>query len=274
MRKAFTLIELLVVIAIIAILAAILFPVFAQAKTAAKMTTGTSNLKQIALGLQMYSQEFDDVAAYHYGTAYQRTDTWVGDIYPYVKNRSVFFDPLKGEPKGDDFKDPFFAGLVYKWQWITHYAINVDGYSVKYTGTSCNTMRFDAGETARNLASLEDPASRLAVTAIRYETLEFAWMRFYGSDASWPLVDRYASRASGNPWDWKQLVFDARREYKTGNFIGAYADGHAGKFGKEKFVARYGDNPSQSEARSFAQYCTAMERNNRWAFWGKPWSDE
>jgi prepilin-type N-terminal cleavage/methylation domain-containing protein len=60
MRKAFTLIELLVVIAIIAILAAILFPVFAQAKTAAKKTAGISNQKQIGTAMQIYMADYDD----------------------------------------------------------------------------------------------------------------------------------------------------------------------------------------------------------------------
>jgi prepilin-type N-terminal cleavage/methylation domain-containing protein len=59
-RKGFTLIELLVVIAIIAILAAILFPVFAQAKDAAKRATGTSNVKQISLGYLLYISDYDD----------------------------------------------------------------------------------------------------------------------------------------------------------------------------------------------------------------------
>jgi prepilin-type N-terminal cleavage/methylation domain-containing protein len=61
MKKAFTLIELLVVIAIIAILAAILFPVFAQAKTAAKKSTDLSNTKQIGLGTQIYTADNDDL---------------------------------------------------------------------------------------------------------------------------------------------------------------------------------------------------------------------
>jgi len=60
-RRAFTLIELLVVIAIIAILAAILFPVFAQAKTAAKKTSDLSNMKQIDLATLMYANDSDDV---------------------------------------------------------------------------------------------------------------------------------------------------------------------------------------------------------------------
>src|SRR5579872_4907586 len=59
MRKAFTLIELLVVIAIIAILAAILFPVFAQAKAAAKKTQALSNSKQLMLGYLMYIGDYD-----------------------------------------------------------------------------------------------------------------------------------------------------------------------------------------------------------------------
>ena len=59
-RNAFTLIELLVVIAIIAILAAILFPVFAQAKAAAKKIASLSNLKQVGTGMQIYLADYDD----------------------------------------------------------------------------------------------------------------------------------------------------------------------------------------------------------------------
>ena len=63
-RRAFTLIELLVVIAIIAILAAILFPVFAQARDKARQTTCLSNIKQLSLGVLMYAQDYDEQLLY------------------------------------------------------------------------------------------------------------------------------------------------------------------------------------------------------------------
>ncbi|MFZ4509275.1 MAG: prepilin-type N-terminal cleavage/methylation domain-containing protein, partial [Fimbriimonas sp.] len=66
-RKAFTLIELLVVIAIIAILAAILFPVFAQAKMAAKKTADLSGVKQLSLGVAMYGNDYDDTFPFAWG---------------------------------------------------------------------------------------------------------------------------------------------------------------------------------------------------------------
>ena len=91
-RKAFTLIELLVVIAIIAILAAILFPVFAQARDKARSIACLSNTKQLALGVIQYSQDYDEllpVAGYNA----QCRGRWQWQIYPYVKNQQVFTCP-------------------------------------------------------------------------------------------------------------------------------------------------------------------------------------
>jgi prepilin-type N-terminal cleavage/methylation domain-containing protein len=106
MRKAFTLIELLVVIAIIAILAAILFPVFAQAKAAAKKTAAISNAKQLELACIMYEGDSDDYVppatawnqqAYPNGFPLTFGSGWFADwswlVAPYVKSANLYFDP-------------------------------------------------------------------------------------------------------------------------------------------------------------------------------------
>src|SRR5688500_17611825 len=103
-RRGFTLIEILVVIAIIAILAAILFPVFARAREAARRSACLSNLKQVTLGLLMYAQDWDEVMAYHYvpdaGSdgfvspyAASANPCWINGTMPYVKNVGVFHCP-------------------------------------------------------------------------------------------------------------------------------------------------------------------------------------
>ena len=95
-RNGFTLIELLVVIAIIAILAAILFPVFASARAAARKTSCLSNMKQLSLGMQQYIQDYDEkFPAWQYGQRFI-TDSgsyWPNAIYPYVKNTGVYRCP-------------------------------------------------------------------------------------------------------------------------------------------------------------------------------------
>src|SRR5438093_13107743 len=85
-RRAFTLIELLVVIAIIAILAAILFPVFAQAREKARTATCSSNLKQIGIAVVMYAQDYDETyPPANYGPMASAGQHWYGLVDPYVK---------------------------------------------------------------------------------------------------------------------------------------------------------------------------------------------
>src|SRR6476659_7951599 len=102
-KNAFTLIELLVVIAIIAILAAILFPVFARARENARRSSCQSNLKQIGLGLLQYAQDYDErLPFFFYGVDGNATDPptvanprykWMDAIYPYVKSEQIFACP-------------------------------------------------------------------------------------------------------------------------------------------------------------------------------------
>lgn len=116
-KRGFTLIELLVVIAIIAILAAILFPVFAQAKAAARKTQAISNTKQLMLSCMMYMDENDGHRIPRYNACGATvgantnppttgTDIWPNLIMPYVKSKDVYLDP--GENKG-----------VYGGKWET-----------------------------------------------------------------------------------------------------------------------------------------------------------
>jgi prepilin-type N-terminal cleavage/methylation domain-containing protein/prepilin-type processing-associated H-X9-DG protein len=98
-KRAFTLIELLVVIAIIAILAAILFPVFAQARERARMTACLSNMRQIGSALMMYAQDYDETLPYirfHGGGACPKGShcyIWKNAIRPYLKSLDVLACP-------------------------------------------------------------------------------------------------------------------------------------------------------------------------------------
>src|SRR5215216_995867 len=88
-QKGFTLIELLVVIAIIAILAAILFPVFARARENARRSSCQSNVKQILLGVAQYTQDYDEKYPISFGGSLQ----WTQRIFSYVKSEQIFSCP-------------------------------------------------------------------------------------------------------------------------------------------------------------------------------------
>jgi prepilin-type N-terminal cleavage/methylation domain-containing protein len=97
-RSGFTLIELLVVIAIIAIIAALLFPVFAQARERARMTACVSNMRQIGMALMQYVQDYDETFPYlrFHGVGAQKssyTYVWKNAITPYLKNIDVLACP-------------------------------------------------------------------------------------------------------------------------------------------------------------------------------------
>jgi prepilin-type N-terminal cleavage/methylation domain-containing protein len=98
-HRGFTLIELLVVIAIIAILAAILFPVFAQAKAAAKKTQALSNIKQSGLANMMYQGDNDDRFSFAIGDKWwgETDSNWVFNTQPYIKTYGLLLDP--SDPK-------------------------------------------------------------------------------------------------------------------------------------------------------------------------------
>ena len=105
MKRAFTLIELLVVIAIIAILAAILFPVFSQAKLSAKKSRALAQMKQLGLGVYMYASDFDDYfcpASMRTGNPTDTPEIWPPKINVYAKNKDIF---LSVDSSGSTFAE-------------------------------------------------------------------------------------------------------------------------------------------------------------------------
>lgn len=136
--KAFTLIELLVVIAIIAILAAILFPVFAQAKLAAKKTQQLSNIKQQGLAIMMYSNDSDDNTSPSYND-YNENCGWAGNVnfvkfnMPYIKNVNTFFSPVDANA-GKPWPNMDWAGVNFSLAANSyHNGWKSDGFELRGT---------------------------------------------------------------------------------------------------------------------------------------------
>jgi prepilin-type N-terminal cleavage/methylation domain-containing protein len=146
-RKGFTLIELLVVIAIIAILAAILFPVFSQVREKARQTTCLTNTRQLALGVSMYAQDWGEVLP-TLGTINECRGRWMFQIHPYVRNRQIFTCPNapRNEWDGTMYSDTTGYG------WAEHIWSKWDG---SWVGSCRRTTGF-------SLAEIRKPAETIA----------------------------------------------------------------------------------------------------------------
>ena len=111
----FTLIELLVVIAIIAILAAILFPVFARAREKARQTSCLSNAKQVDLACLMYAQDYDEMMVT--GSGYQNTTiNWQLKVEPYIKNTQLLVCPSQGRGAFVYWGATLYYGYALMWR--------------------------------------------------------------------------------------------------------------------------------------------------------------
>jgi prepilin-type N-terminal cleavage/methylation domain-containing protein len=221
MKKAFTLTELLVVIAIVAILAAILFPVFAQAKLAAKKSVDLSNMKQLGTAFVLYAGDNDDY--FPLMSFPSSGNTWNLRCQPYIKNFDIFRSPADAAttwppagiarptidtPQGD----PRWG---YRW---TSYLLN--GYV---------SGDFGGSGTYATTSSIKAPANLivLALAADDVFPRDHFMPAFWGVPAEFP--DTFMMNATFDPATnrTKELKLEAFGNGK--NF--AYADSHA-KFGR------------------------------------------
>jgi len=148
-NRGFTLIELLVVIAIIAILAAILFPVFAQAREKARQSSCASNEKQICLGVLQYIQDYDETfpGSQFYGTTPAGQYGWSSAIQPYIKNGTMANSAWGNGAAGGVFTCPSSPLPLYQ-----SYALRSDVFP---------NMWNNGGWHAVSLAAVDSPASKI-----------------------------------------------------------------------------------------------------------------
>lgn len=286
-RKAFTLIELLVVIAIIAILAAILFPVLAQARTAAKKTQGVSAMKQINLAMVMYATDYDDM--------YPRNDdcqlnsslntkfnnrtgdpsplcsgpfpfrtnhyTWQKWVMPYVKNVEIFFHPTRDKAAQPWNNDGEIFGS---------YALNLG-----LTG-ALNTWNRSATAVGRDRqsflggmqGSVPNAAATMIITEFFTTDVAFVPTIYPSAQASasqqthYPAATRETwqrllfkdncDRVGGGPFGTIENTPDPLTTINGGVIVG-YVDGHVSWMPAGRFVAL---SPSRLEfAPSFPVAC-------------------
>lgn len=249
MRRAFTLIELLVVIAIIAILAAILFPVFAQAKEAAKKTACLAQAKQIGASFIMYNNDFDDkwpgllagVAPINGGNIY-----WIPydqQIHPYVKNDDIFRcpdDSTGGAPAGSiPFWDNAYRARKIKRSYgYVGPIFTIQAGGRDSTNTGMSTGPYDIGvplNEGRTTTSFDDPSFTISLVENWLETDVDSWVGGpYGSAFIECDMAELAGRNNPplGPSDILPPACLARQQQTkpgkghTGGSIYQFADGH------------------------------------------------
>ena len=240
-KSAFTLIELLVVIAIIAILAAILFPVFAQAKAAAKKTASLSNFKQVNLGCIMYSTDYDDRFVLRMqlddtGAALFPRQSWAPTTWrelagPYIKNGTSSYNWVTTNLSFGDYSDkgvwesPIRPGV---------YGI-MDAHSYLTTGKVSYMDPASKPMSPLTYTSLPRPAETIFLVEKGVNPdwgspggdFEVNWWAYQSADFSWPPKlkgDPNVEEGDSNVWP---LYSNMRYRHAGRATTVAWVDGHA-----------------------------------------------
>jgi prepilin-type N-terminal cleavage/methylation domain-containing protein/prepilin-type processing-associated H-X9-DG protein len=257
-RRAFTLIELLVVIAIIAILAAILFPVFAQAREKARTISCLSNSKQIGLGILMYGQDYDEtIVPWFVRTELPRDEwrrdlnAWPRNLQPYIKNGNPpdppagFFNvKATGLMACPSFKDALFRetanrpdcdgpGALDTWippkQYYANYGI---GFGVQFGG--CTTT---------------NPYAHFPGSDVRVRTMGFAEVQRVADTVI--ITDGFTGIIQNGGFGTTMGCESAESHNKGGNMI--FCDGHAKWLARN--VERYYETAPSSPVAGLPSPC-------------------
>lgn len=271
-RNGFTLIELLVVIAIIAILAAILFPVFAQAKLAAKKTKGLSEAKQVGTSMHIYLADYDDVLFLYrndtpnpdyvdcvdsgrtdcdtvWGVRARPITFWSQTLQPYLKNEDMFRSPGQvnawagGDPTGAG-TDPDFRSYGGQNSYAT------------------NTVIFESdGQGSLSHTAIDNVANTLVMVDASYYNVLPRFdgnLRLFNGNTAWTRACTSSSRSRywknlGNSYLWRfnDEPTDAEAEELiqrrwNGSLVVIHADSHAKAENWQKVMWDLRDRPDNS----------------------------
>ncbi len=217
--RAFTLIELLVVIAIIAILAAILFPVFAQAKASAKSIGTISNLKQITLAGIMYSTDYDDVCHLWQDVTVSPTGGYWRLLNPYIKNRLLIWDVARGVPIDTS------SSTDYTWTQFASIGANRNGWLAYEPFTPPATF---GARVYRTQTSQEEIARRAAYAVTvrpRATDNQSTGFQFFTEEAGCAVV---VDPTTVSNTRFNRVWFAGFRFHRD-QILTGYGDGHAGR---------------------------------------------